>query len=185
MEHVIQASPLRIAGLGSLLLLAGLLGGAAGALVAVRVDDEPPAVPDSESPASATPDASERLRESIPRAMDSIVTVQVEGGVVAGGFGTGIVLSSDGLILTANHVVAGATRVTIVLPSGEEREATVLADDSPFQDVALLQTAGQGLRVARLGDSGAARIGDPVAVIASVVAGPPLLRRWRAARRPR
>ncbi|MEX1022216.1 MAG: trypsin-like peptidase domain-containing protein [Dehalococcoidia bacterium] len=82
-------------------------------------------------------------------------------------FGTGIVVTSDGLVLTNQHVVEGASRIRIVLPTGEERDAVPVADDAPFQDVALIRTDGRGLRTARLGESSRAAPGDPVAVIAS------------------
>lgn len=166
--RAIHATPLRIAGFGSLVLAAGVLGGAAGALIVTQTDSSEDASAPQPAAATATPDAAESLRLSIGRALESVVTVQVEGADgVSSGFGTGIVLSGEGLILTAAHVVAGASSVTVVLPGGEERAATVVADDSPFQDVALLQTSGQGLRVARLGSSSAVAIGDPVAVLAS------------------
>jgi len=160
-----------------LCLAAGALGGVSGALLVNALDeDAQSARVASEAPATPTPDAGERLRLSLPEAMDAVVSILVDlppGETEAGqpterqNFGTGVVVSSDGLVLTNQHVLEGASRIRVVLPTGEEREASPLADDAPFHDVALLQTNGRGLRTARLGDSAAAMPGDPIAVIAS------------------
>jgi serine protease Do len=124
---------------------------------------------------TATPDAEARLRASLPAAVESVVTILVdlpnttnEQGqtIETRHFGSGIVLTS-GVVLTNQHVVEGATRIRVILPTGEERAAVHVADDAPFQDVALLQTDARGLRVARLGTSGAVALGDPVAVVSS------------------
>ncbi len=176
--RAINATPVRIAGLATLCLAAGALGGVSGALLVNALDDGPRAPAVATAPPSPTPDSSERLRAAIPAAMEAVVTILVDlpdrqneaGQVIERQhFGTGIVLG-DGLVLTNQHVIEGATRIRVVLPTGEERDAAPVADDAPFQDVALVRTSGQGLRTARLGDSGSARIGDPVAVIASGIA---------------
>jgi S1-C subfamily serine protease len=81
--------------------------------------------------------------------------------------GSGIVVHEGGLILTNYHVVAGAARLTVVLSTGERRPATYLADDSPFNDMALLRVQAGGLRAVALGDSDALKPGDPLTVISS------------------
>jgi S1-C subfamily serine protease len=77
--------------------------------------------------------------------------------------GTGIVLNSDGLIATNNHVVEGASTVTVSLDgeSGHTRTATVLAQDKP-QDLALLKISTNGLTLhpLTLGDSSATQVGE-------------------------
>lgn len=148
-----------------------MLGGATGAVVVSALDQDAPAPPPPPA-GTSTPDASERLRAAVARASEGIVTVFVDlparagSDTITSNFGTGIVLD-DGFVLTAAHVVAGAARIAIVLPGGEEREATLVADDAPFQDVAMLRTDGRGLRSSTLGDSSTARVGDPIVVIAS------------------
>lgn len=176
--RAINATPVRIAGLATLCLAAGALGGVSGALLVDALADDAPAAPRTVE-VTPTPDASERLRLSLAEALESVVTILVDlpPGQTASGqpterqnFGTGVVITADGLVLTNQHVVEGATRIRVVLPTGEERDATLVADDAPFHDVALLQTDGRGLRTARLGDSSTAGVGDPVAVVASGVA---------------
>ncbi|MEX2446462.1 MAG: trypsin-like peptidase domain-containing protein [Dehalococcoidia bacterium] len=135
---------------------------------------------DTPSTVSATPAPSATrapgLSAGVARALPAVVTILAdlppeplpEGGVnEVQNIGSGIVISEQGLVLTNYHVIAGAAELRVVLSTGEERPASVVADDSPFQDMALLSIPSGGLRPASLGDSEAIRLGDPVAVIAS------------------
>jgi len=76
--------------------------------------------------------------------------------------GTGMVLTSDGEVLTNNHVVDGATSVTVTVAStGRSYPATVVGTD-PTDDVAVLQLSNaSGLQTARLSGT-AARVGEAV-----------------------
>ena len=76
--------------------------------------------------------------------------------------GTGMVLTSDGEILTNNHVVEGATRISVTVSStGATYAATVVGTD-PTADVAVLQLSdASGLRTAHL-STAAARVGESV-----------------------
>ncbi|MDR0345362.1 MAG: S1C family serine protease [Nocardiopsaceae bacterium] len=80
--------------------------------------------------------------------------------------GTGIVLNSDGLVLTNNHVVSGSTGLAATLvTSGHRYHATVLGTDAT-DDVALLRLQGaSGLRPVQMGDSGKVKLGTPVIAI--------------------
>lgn len=77
--------------------------------------------------------------------------------------GTGTVVSSNGEILTNNHVVDGATKITVtVVATGRAYAANVVGTD-PTQDVAVLQLVGaSGLQTANYGNSGAVAVGDSV-----------------------
>ncbi len=77
--------------------------------------------------------------------------------------GTGMVISANGLVLTNNHVIDQATRVSATLvTSGKTYTAKVLGYDST-DDVALLQLVGaSGLKTVSLADSGKAKVGDAV-----------------------
>src|SRR3990170_8718 len=81
----------------------------------------------------------------------------------SGGSGSGIVIGSDGSILTNNHVIAGADRLEVRFADGSTASATVVGRD-PGNDLALIRAdlEGQGLTVAPLGDSAAVRVGDPI-----------------------
>ena len=77
--------------------------------------------------------------------------------------GTGIVLTSSGVILTNNHVIDGATSISVtVVSTGATYTATVVGDD-PTQDVAVLQLQNaSGLKTAKLGDSNGVSVGEAV-----------------------
>ena len=80
--------------------------------------------------------------------------------------GTGIVLSSDGLILTNNHVINGATSITITdVGNGKTYKATVVGYDES-NDIAVLRATGaSGLTTASLGNSSTVSAGNSVVAL--------------------
>ena len=84
----------------------------------------------------------------------------------AQGLGSGVIVSSDGYILTANHVVEGADSVKVALADGErEFDAKVIGTDPPT-DVAVLRiNAKKPLRAITLADSDTLLVGDMVLAI--------------------
>ncbi|MBC8205165.1 MAG: trypsin-like peptidase domain-containing protein, partial [FCB group bacterium] len=75
--------------------------------------------------------------------------------------GTGIIISSDGYILTNNHLAEKAAKITVTLADGDEYEAEIAGAD-PMTDVALLKIDKnlKPSQVAKLGDSDAIKIGQ-------------------------
>jgi S1-C subfamily serine protease len=65
------------------------------------------------------------------------------------GIGSGVIFGGDGSILTNAHVVAGASRVTVMLPDGRSMPAGVLGAE-PERDLAVLRVGASGLPVAEL-----------------------------------
>jgi putative serine protease PepD len=82
------------------------------------------------------------------------------------GQGSGIVLDASGDILTNDHVVDGATTVTVVFQDGKTASATVLGTDRT-NDLAIVKTDAPSdeLHPAALGDSSSLRIGSVVAAV--------------------
>jgi S1-C subfamily serine protease len=80
--------------------------------------------------------------------------------------GTGIVLSSDGLILTNNHVINGATAITVTgVGNGKTYKATVVGYDEAA-DIAVLRASGaSGLTTASLGNSSTVQVGNSVVAL--------------------
>ncbi|MFI8099525.1 S1C family serine protease [Streptomyces sp. NPDC086023] len=81
--------------------------------------------------------------------------------------GSGVIVTSDGEIVTNNHVVAGASEITVRTSDGKTYKAKVLGTD-PDKDLALIKLEGaRGLKAARLGDSSKVNVGDQVVAIGS------------------
>jgi serine protease DegQ len=80
------------------------------------------------------------------------------------GLGSGVIVSSDGYILTNNHVVEGADEIEVVLNDSRRAAAKVIGTD-PESDLAILKVALDRLPVIALGDSDALQVGDQVLAI--------------------
>lgn len=78
--------------------------------------------------------------------------------------GSGVIVNANGYILTNNHVISGASDIQIVLRDGRQFPARIVGTD-PETDLAVLQTAGDRLPLATLGDSEHLRVGDVVMAI--------------------
>ena len=81
-----------------------------------------------------------------------------------GGLGSGVIISPDGYIVTNNHVVDGATDVTVTLPDRREFKARVIGTD-PKTDVAIIKIDADHLPAITVGDSSKLQIGDQVLAI--------------------
>jgi serine protease Do len=82
----------------------------------------------------------------------------------AAGLGSGFVISSEGVVLTNEHVVRGADRIMVTLPDGRDLEAELVGTD-PVTDVAVLRVDGTDLPVAPMGSSDGLMIGEWVVAI--------------------
>lgn len=91
-------------------------------------------------------------------------------GSVGRGAGTGMILTASGEVLTNNHVIAGATSITVTIQgrSGSYKATVVGAD--PTDDVALIQIQGaSGLPTVNLGDSSSLSLGQRVVAIGNAL----------------
>lgn len=83
--------------------------------------------------------------------------------------GTGVILKSNGLILTNKHVVEGGQNFTVITSDGKQyKDAKVVAKD-PSNDIAFLQISATGLTAARLGDSSKVEVGQRVIAIGNAL----------------
>ena len=98
------------------------------------------------------------------------ITVALDDGEAAG---TGMVLTPSGLVLTNNHVIDGATKISVqIAATGPTHPAHVVGYDI-VDDVALVQLEGvSGLKTVVLGDSAAVAVQDPVVTIGNALGAP-------------
>ena len=82
------------------------------------------------------------------------------------GSGSGVIIRPDGYIVTNNHVVENATKVSVTLYDNKVYDATVIGTD-PATDVALIKIDAQDLPVIEFGDSDKLRLGEWVLAIGS------------------
>lgn len=80
------------------------------------------------------------------------------------GSGSGVIITSDGYIVTNNHVVAGASGVKVYLQDGTEYAATLVGRDE-LTDLAIVKIDAAGLPAATLGNSSGMAVGDKVYAI--------------------
>ena len=161
------------------LTLVAAAAGAGAGFVAGRTADDPPAA--ANAPAEAVPvadvtptgfiDVAGVVAAVQPSTVSISTSMEVRQGPFTGyaeGAGTGIVLDTDGHILTNAHVVADANEV-IVTVNGEQRSATVLGG-SLSDDVAVLQLDDPSGVVPATFATGDVAVGDQVVAIGNALA---------------
>ena len=115
------------------------------------------------STAPGAPSNSDALAQAVAPALVDITAVQVDGGNV---YGTGIVVSDAGEIITNDHVINGAVQLTATdVGDGQTYAADVVGTDQNG-DLAVLQLEGaSGLQTAPLGDSNSISFGEGVVAV--------------------
>ncbi len=136
--------------------------------------------PSTSIPSSLTAGKGLTINQIYRQASPGVVDIEVTSTTSNGGFGpfggsqqqqgegAGVVYDSKGDILTDEHVVAGATKVTVTFQDGYKVSAKVLGTD-PSTDVGVIRVnAPQSeLHPIPFADSGSAQVGDPVVAIGS------------------
>ncbi|MGA3031607.1 MAG: trypsin-like peptidase domain-containing protein [Candidatus Limnocylindrales bacterium] len=174
-----QQSPLRR--LGPLVVAVALLSGslsAVGTYVAVTLASSsgPAAATATSQPGSAQTisltqsDAIIRVASLVKPSVVTIVSSDASGvspfSVPSTGAGSGFIVSSNGLILTNNHVVTGASSLTVTLDDTRQMPATVVTTDATH-DLALIKIDATGLTPVTLGDSAGVQVGQLAIAIGS------------------
>ncbi|WP_280263703.1 S1C family serine protease [Nocardia wallacei] len=162
-----------VAGAVVLALVSGGIGGAVGALVTGSDDNgsvttnalnaPPPKAgqPAANAPAGTVPAVAQKV-------VPSVVMIRV-AGARAEGEGSGVVLTSDGTILTNNHVASGAgpnAKIQVQFSDGSVAPATVVGLD-PVSDLAVIKAEKNGLTPIELGSSQNLQVGQSVVAIGS------------------
>ncbi|MEU4666683.1 trypsin-like peptidase domain-containing protein [Amycolatopsis sp. NPDC023774] len=151
------------------LVIGGVAGGTVGYLTGGSSGPSVNAL-DQPKPAQQTGNAPSGSVESVAQKLSpSVVELQVSGRTAAGE-GSGFVLSTDGYILTNNHVVevaANGGQIQAVFQDGKKAAASVVGRD-PTTDIAVVKVNNvNGLTPVELGRSDDLRVGQPVVAIGS------------------
>src|SRR6478735_7914304 len=155
------------------LVAAGLLGGGVASGVAALWPDAP-ATTASTAQAAISPvivnntESVNAVTAAAQKASPSVVTISVSSGS-SGGTGSGIILDTEGHILTNTHVVtldgaAADAAVEVRTNEGKVYKAAIVGTD-PLSDLAVIKIDAQGLTPATLRDSGAVNVGDKAIAI--------------------
>jgi len=171
------------AGAGLLVALALAAGSAAQSAPPAGGTPAAQAPPSERPPAERPPSEGVVPQQAIAAARDAVYPALVNLTVVARTFadgrtvrypasGSGVVVTREGHVLTNYHVAGDATRITATLTSGEVLDAEVVVHD-PLTDLSVLRLRlpeGRAVPVARLGDSDALEVGDPVLAMGNPLA---------------
>ena len=139
------------------------------------------AIPAAQASAQVSATRQNAITNAVAKVSPSVVTVQTEQVNQApqdpfdiffgraqprtqAGLGTGFVVRSDGVIVTNAHVVAGATKVSVMMRDGSVSPAKVLGSDEA-NDIAVLRIDGKNLPEVKLGNSNSLVIGEWVIAI--------------------
>ena len=160
----------RLAGTLALVVLAAGAGvGGAAAYDAIRGDDGTSVVSSLDAGSDGGSAPAGEIEKVAQKLLPSVTQVNVAGGGQAGS-GTGIIISSDGQILTNNHVVESAAdrgSITVAFNDGTNAKAEILGRDA-VTDLAVIKAEGKsGLTPASLGSSADLEVGQQVIAIGS------------------
>ncbi len=139
-----------------------------------EVDNGQRATPARVADVEALDAYSRAVIRAVERVGPAVVSVSVQGGgsprqprrrwPELRGAGSGVIIASDGYVLTNSHVVRAMDRIEIGLQDGRSFVASTIGDD-PHSDLAVLRVPESGLPAAVLGDSSALRVGQLVVAI--------------------
>ena len=160
------------AGVAALALVCGLVGGGVGGVVGYQLSGDnsgtgPSALDEAKPARSASTAPQGSVQQVAEKVLPSVVQIQIASAQGAGE-GSGIVLSSDGLILTNNHVAEGGQggRLTALFHDNRTAPVRVVGTD-PKSDLAVVKADITGLIPAELGRSDDLPVGSQVVAIGS------------------
>lgn len=96
--------------------------------------------------------------------LDELFGMRRQQPQLAEGFGSGVILSDDGFIVTNNHVIVNAQNIKVILNDNREFDARLVGTD-PSTDIALLKVDAEGLSYITWGDSDELKIGEWVLAV--------------------
>lgn len=108
--------------------------------------------------------ANETMNSVVEIKTESVSTNNYFQQAVVSGAGSGVILSEDGYIVTNNHVIDGANKISVTTKDGKTYEATLIGTDATT-DLAVIKIEATGLSPAVMGDSSKLEVGDTAVAI--------------------
>lgn len=112
------------------------------------------------------------LTNVIAKCMNAVVsidiTMQTGYTSVLAGSGSGVIITPNGYIATCNHVIEGASTISVYLNDGSEYSATLVGADS-LTDIAIIKIEGNNFPYATLGSSESLMVGEYVFAIGNAL----------------
>lgn len=149
----------------ALALGAGVVGGAMGYQVAAQNGSTSAIAAPSDADGPASPPAAGSIAAIASAVTPAVVNIQAQGNGEAG-TGSGFVVTSDGYIVTNNHVINGASTITVNLADGTSAAASLAGSDAGY-DLAVLKVDRSNLPVVKLGSSSTVVVGDTAIAVGS------------------
>ncbi|WP_018963548.1 S1C family serine protease [Coprothermobacter platensis] len=136
------------------------------------VSSSPVAVTTSYTSTSSISDLQSQIETVAAEASDAVVNIQTESmsynffyqPVPSEGLGSGFFISSDGYILTNNHVIDGASNITVITRDGKKYSAKVVGSDQ-LSDLAVLKINVSGVKYLTFRSTDSTRVGEFVLAI--------------------
>ncbi|MEV8340623.1 S1C family serine protease [Streptomyces niveus] len=156
-----------VALLAAAAFVAAVVGGGTAALTATLTDNGSSSAAGTVATGTTVSQSSKGTVAGVAAAVSPAI-VEIQAASNSGqSTGSGVVITSDGEIVTNNHVIAGAQTVKVQLSTGKTYTADVVGT-SPDKDLALIKLQGaSGLKTAALGNSDNVKVGDEVVAIGS------------------
>jgi len=136
-----------------------------GAVIAHEFIDNPSSAVGFPTTASAHTISADLNARQIYDASKNAVTYIVADTPEGQATGSGFVVSKDGLIVTNDHVVDGASQVQVKIGTSDKAQAAQVVGADPSRDLALLKVDGHDLPTLSLADSSSVSVGDPTYAI--------------------
>ncbi|MEU9622370.1 MULTISPECIES: trypsin-like peptidase domain-containing protein [unclassified Streptomyces] len=156
-----------VALLAAVAIAAGVVGGGTAAFVGRLTGGDTNSTGGGVVPGTTVSQSSKGTVAGVAQAVSPMI-VEINATSTAGkSTGSGVVITSDGEVVTNNHVISGASSIKVRLSTGKTYTAKVVGTDAD-KDLALIKLQGaSGLKTATLGDSSALSVGDQVVAIGS------------------
>ena len=128
-----------------------------------ELNEKPPVVPETSRPAYSR----HSYHDGITRVAPSVVSLYARGSSENGNQGSGVIVDSNGIVLTNLHIIEGSTSITVVLSNGEQHIAELIGSDRET-DLAVVRISRSGLPALSLNEAPPLRVGDIVLALSLI-----------------